>query len=176
MRWNRTNIHSALKKSYIFLPTGATIEQLFSETQPKFSKHSVIIPVDDRRTHDPTMHNYKNLRRMFSHRAKVKPLERCALRSPQKSCVILSVAEDLHFASIFNSRGDLHKRGCLINTFSSDPRMKRVSIGYSFLRLSNVIFLFKNRTRHRDFCASIEDNHKLKAIFRQSYKIILSDR
>ena len=175
MNGNKTNIHSLLRKSYIFLPTGETIALLFSKLQPNFSKNSIIIPIDERRTHDPNSQNHKSLRRMFLHKAKVIPLDKSALRYPQKSCVILSVARDLHFASIFNQKGDLNKRGYLVNTLSSRPRIKRISIGYSFLRLSNVIFLFKNRTRYNDFCASIEYNHKLKAIFNQSHKIILSD-
>lgn len=175
MKGNKKNINFVLRKSYIFLPTGETIALLFSKLQPRFSRNSIIVPIDERRTHDPNLQNHRNLRRMFGHKAKVIPLGQHALRYPQKSCVILSVAEDLHFASIFNPRSDLNKRGYLVNTFSSKPRIRRISMGYFFLRLSNVIFLFKNRTRLSDFCKSIEDNQKLKAIFNQSQKIILSD-
>ena len=112
---------------------------------------------------------------MLGSKAKVIPLDQHALRYPQKSCVILSVAKDLHFASIFNPRSDLNKKGYLVHTYSPKPRIKRISMGYSFLRSSNVIFLFKNKTRLSDFRNSIEDNHKLKAIFNQSQIIILSD-
>lgn len=160
-------------KRYIFLPTGATIEKLFAKVQPKFSRHSMIIPVDERITHNPDLKNLNKIHKMVGNKANIVPLARHLLRHPEQSCVILSVAEDFHFASIFPQKGDLNKRGYLINTQSSEPKINRTSIGYLFLNLATVIFLFKNRTRYLEFLQFIKSRHKLKAIFQQSFKIIL---
>ena len=160
------------RKRFVFLPTGETIEKFFTKVQPKFSQKSIIVPCDERMTYDPNMKNFRTIRKMVGYHSSYSPLNRYTTQDPINSCVVLSVAKDFHFASIFPSKGDLNKKGNIIFTQSLESKTNRISLGISFLRLTNVLFLFSDDYRYSAFLNFIKNHHQLKAIFHYSQKVI----
>jgi 6-phosphogluconolactonase/glucosamine-6-phosphate isomerase/deaminase len=138
-----------IKTPYVFCASGSSIAYALASKKICFSTKCVVTPCDERLTSVCSQLNRHSLRSLV--RRKVRPL---SFRDPrlqnnlQQCSVILSVAEDGHFASLWSSSGDLNiARKVQKNIAPTSTCRSRITLGRNSLSHMRKVFLLKSPER-----------------------------
>ena len=161
----------------VYLPLGHTIDLALKRNKLNFKRCKNIFPVDDRLTSYKNGSNFFKLNELlpFLERNKIKRLHQ-QTTFKRSSTFVLSVAEDLHFSSLWGANGDLHRNGSIVKTsaFHTDYS-KRISVGYQTLMRFPTIFLFSDTNRFKNFQEFSKSNIRIKLVLEKAMVSIIGD-
>jgi len=161
--------HILVKKRFAFFATGETVGTALRRKMIDVRRVKHIYPADERISSKHDNKNLPKIQNLFASSCMSLSLNVHNMVNPSESAVIISVASDGHFASIWPNQGHLAIKGTIVRTRPGYNAMcHRLSLGYDFLMKSQTFFLFKDTDRFQKFNATCLRNSKLRALGKRS--------
>ena len=142
-----SKIHVKTRK--VFVATGETITKGLREGKIVFQPRTTVITADERITNVRGLQNYYRIRQITKYgNFHYEKLMRSTAVQREPFTIIVSIAADGHFASIWPQKQHLDIIGSVVRTIPPRPHIStRLSVSFFMMQQSNLIFCVSDTER-----------------------------